>query len=81
MNFTFRCEEPHSAVPELWAIDGTEMDLAGTYKLGGQMWYLQVMTSSSPSLVMMSSPSCHNLMWHLQDRARDAIKAGRPING
>ena len=34
-------EEPHSSSPELWNIDGTEMDLNGTYKLGGQLWYLQ----------------------------------------
>jgi hypothetical protein len=82
VSFTLRCEEPHSAAPELWAIDGTELDLAGAYKLGGQMWYLQVTASSSPSsLVLMPSPSCHNPTRHPQDRARDAIKAGRPING
>lgn len=50
------CEEPHSDDPELWNIDGTEMDLNAKYKIGGQMWYLQ-------------------------DRAKDAIKAGKPIAG
>ena len=50
------CEEPHSDDPELWNIDGTEMDLNAKYKVGGQMWYLQ-------------------------DRAKDAIKAGKPIAG
>jgi hypothetical protein len=33
-------EEPHSAEPELWNIDGAELDLNQRYKLGGQMWYL-----------------------------------------
>ena len=31
-------EEPHSDDPELWNIDGTEMDLNQKYKMGGQMW-------------------------------------------
>ena len=31
-------EEPHSNNPELWNIDGTEMDLNQKYKMGGQMW-------------------------------------------
>ena len=35
------CEEPHSDDPELWNIDGTEVDLRAKYKAGGQMWYLQ----------------------------------------
>ena len=35
------CEEPHSKRPELWNIDGTELDMNGSYKVGGQMWYLQ----------------------------------------
>ena len=34
-------EEPHSDDPELWNIDGTEIDFNAKYKLGGQMWYLQ----------------------------------------
>jgi len=34
-------EEPHSDDPELWNIDGTELDLRAKYKVGGQMWYLQ----------------------------------------
>ena len=33
--------EPHSAEPELWDIDGQEMDMLATYKVGGQLWYLQ----------------------------------------
>jgi hypothetical protein len=38
-----RCgeEEPHSDAPELWNIDGVEVDLNAKYKIGGQMWYLQ----------------------------------------
>jgi hypothetical protein len=35
------CEEPHSADPELWNIDGVEVDLGAKYRIGGQMWYLQ----------------------------------------
>lgn len=35
------CDEKHSRKPELWNIDGTELDLKGNYKFGGQMWYLQ----------------------------------------
>eukprot|EP01044_Picomonas_judraskeda_P005157 COSAG03_NODE_476_length_7617_cov_79.083400_1_plen_1988_part_00 len=35
------CEEKHSRKPQLWNIDGTELDLQGTYKFGGQLWYLQ----------------------------------------
>ena len=27
-------EEPHSEDPELWNIDGTEMDLSAKYKMG-----------------------------------------------
>eukprot|EP01047_Picozoa_sp_COSAG01_P001996 COSAG01_NODE_49_length_31891_cov_29.945773_38_plen_295_part_00 len=34
-------EEPHSDSPELWNIDGTEVDIRAKYKVGGQMWYLQ----------------------------------------
>ena len=34
-------EEPHSMVPELWNIDGCELDLKAKYKVGGQLWYLQ----------------------------------------
>jgi WD40 repeat protein len=34
-------EEPHTDEPELWNIDGTEMDLLAKYKVGGQMWYIQ----------------------------------------
>jgi hypothetical protein len=34
-------EEPNSSNPELWNIDGTEMDYNAKYKAGGQMWYLQ----------------------------------------
>ena len=34
-------EEPNSSNPELWNIDGTEMDWNGKYVTGGQMWYLQ----------------------------------------
>ena len=49
-------EEPHSGDPELWNIDGTEMDMNAKYKVGGQMWYLQ-------------------------SRAKDAVKAGKPIPG
>jgi len=51
-------EEPHSADPELWNFDGTEVDLADghKYKMGKQLWYIQ-------------------------DRAKDAIKAGKPVAG
>ena len=51
-------EEPHSADPELWNFDGTEVDLSDghKYKMGKQLWYIQ-------------------------DRAKDAIKAGKPIAG
>ena len=35
------CEEPHSEDPELWNIDGTELDYLGSYINGGQLWYLQ----------------------------------------
>ena len=34
-------EEPNSSDPELWNIDGTEVDYLAKYKTGGQMWYLQ----------------------------------------
>ena len=34
-------EEPHTDEPELWNIDGTEMDFLAKYKVGGQMWYIQ----------------------------------------
>ena len=33
--------KPHSPHPELWNVDGTEVDLLADYKLGGQLWYLQ----------------------------------------
>jgi len=35
------CEEPHSADPELWNVDHTEVDMLVMYKLGRQLWYLQ----------------------------------------
>ncbi len=34
-------EEPHSAAPDLYNIDGTVIDLCAKYKAGGQLWYLQ----------------------------------------
>ncbi|GMH79749.1 hypothetical protein TL16_g08257 [Triparma laevis f. inornata] len=38
-------EEPKTEMdkdkPEMWNIDGTEMDLNAKYKTGGQLWYLQ----------------------------------------
>lgn len=34
-------EESHSESPELWNIDGAEVDLNATYTVGGQLWYLQ----------------------------------------
>jgi WD40 repeat protein len=34
-------EEPHSDDPELWNIDGTEVDYWAKYKSGSQLWYLQ----------------------------------------
>ena len=34
-------EEKNSKKPELWNIDGTEMDWNAKYKTGGQMWYVQ----------------------------------------
>ena len=51
-------EEAHSADPELWNFDGTEVDLSDghKYKMGKQLWYIQ-------------------------DRAKDAIKAGKPVAG
>lgn len=42
-------EEAHSDVPELWNIDGCEMDLSASYKVGGQMWYRPSVTSCSQS--------------------------------
>ena len=35
------CEEPNSVDPELWNIDGTEVDMEASYQPGGQLWYLQ----------------------------------------
>ena len=49
-------EEPHSADPELWDFDGTEVDLNAKYAVGKQLWYIQ-------------------------DRAKDALRAGKPIAG
>eukprot|EP01049_Picozoa_sp_SAG25_P008155 SAG25_NODE_715_length_5772_cov_3.218579_4_plen_386_part_00 len=40
-------EEPHSDSPELWNIDGTEVDILAKYKVGGQMWYLQTRTTDA----------------------------------
>ena len=34
-------EEPHSDEPELWNIDGTDVDLNAKYEVGGQLWYLR----------------------------------------
>eukprot|EP00941_MAST-03F_sp_MAST-3F-sp1_P004544 g4544.t1 len=41
-------EEPSSADPELWNIDGTEVDLLVKYKVGGQMWYVQSRMRENP---------------------------------
>ena len=35
------CDQPHSGDPELWDIDGSEMDWYGTYILGSHEWYIQ----------------------------------------
>jgi hypothetical protein len=40
-------EEPHSEDPELWNIDGTEVDYLAEYKSGGQLWYLQCRAKES----------------------------------
>ena len=34
-------EEPSSKDPELWNVDGTEVDFNQMYKFGGQLWYVQ----------------------------------------
>lgn len=34
-------EEVSSDEPELWNVDGTEVDFDGQYKFGGQLWYVQ----------------------------------------
>ena len=34
-------EESHSPNPELWNIDGTEVDYQGRYKVGSHCWYIQ----------------------------------------
>jgi hypothetical protein len=34
-------EEPNSQDPELWNVDGTEVDFNQKYKFGGQLWYVQ----------------------------------------
>jgi len=41
------CEEVHSSEPELWNIDGTEVDYFGVYKSGSQLWYLQCRAKES----------------------------------
>jgi hypothetical protein len=35
------CVQPHSSTPELWNVDGTEVDWHAKYKVGTQLWYLQ----------------------------------------
>ena len=61
-------EEPHSAVPELWNIDGTELDMLAKYKLGGQLWYLQ---SRAREAVQNGKPPSGIPM---NDKAREAQK-------
>ena len=34
-------EEPSSSDPELWNVDGTEVDFDQKYKFGSQLWYVQ----------------------------------------
>ena len=41
-------EEPSSADPELWNVDGTEVDYLVKYKVGGQMWYVQSRMRENP---------------------------------
>lgn len=42
------CEEPSSADPELWNVDGCEIDYLVKYKIGGQMWYVQSRMRENP---------------------------------
>ena len=41
-------EEPSSADPELYNVDGTEVDYLVKYKMGGQMWYVQSRMRENP---------------------------------
>lgn len=41
-------EEPSSADPELWNVDGAEVDYLVKYKMGGQMWYVQSRMRENP---------------------------------
>lgn len=119
-------EEPHSDDPELWNIDGTEMDLNAKYKVNSSTASSSKNTAlppcsaaASPPPLRSASPAANGAaepasqkrtgkvcrcrcsrahrcrltrglsavsqvggqMWYLQDRAKDAIKAGNPIAG
>ena len=41
-------EEPSSADPELWNVDGTEVDYLVKYKMGMQLWYVQSRMRENP---------------------------------
>ena len=40
--------EPSSADPELWNIDGCEVDMLVKYKMGGNLWYVQSRMRENP---------------------------------
>jgi hypothetical protein len=42
------CDEPSSADPELWNIDGCEVDMLVKYKMGGNLWYVQSRMRENP---------------------------------
>eukprot|EP00931_Biecheleriopsis_adriatica_P016907 TRINITY_DN12313_c0_g1_i1.p1 TRINITY_DN12313_c0_g1~~TRINITY_DN12313_c0_g1_i1.p1 ORF type:complete len:620 (-),score=158.00 TRINITY_DN12313_c0_g1_i1:98-1909(-) len=63
------CEEPHSARPKLYNINGTEVDWNATYKIGGQLWYLQcrlkeAVKAGSPIAGYRMKKRCHSVCSH-----------------
>jgi len=73
-------EEAHSDDPELWDIDGTEMDLLAKYKVGGQMWYLQDRAKDAvkkgPMQALSTNPSIIESMNYVKTCTVEELQEG-----
>ena len=50
------CDQAHTSNPELWDIDGTEMDWNATYICGSHLWYIQTRAKDRHHMTPKSLP-------------------------
>lgn len=63
-------EQPHSAYPELWNVNGVEIDVHAKYVVGTQLWYVQ---SCLQERINQKTLKDYNAA-PINDRARKSIR-------